>query len=47
MSAEGQVRVFTEGANTIVQGSNDGDLLPEFEIQVTGHITLSAGDFIL
>ena len=47
ISAEGQVRVFTEGANTIVQGSNDGNKLPEFEIQLTGHVTLSVGDFVL
>ena len=46
-SAEGQVRVFTEGANTIVQVSNDGDLLPDFEIQLTGNLSLAAGDFVL
>jgi Ca2+-binding RTX toxin-like protein len=47
LSAEGQVRVFTEGSNTIVQGSNDADLLPEFEIQLTGVVKLNAADFIL
>ena len=47
ISAQGQVRVFIEGTNTIVQGSNDGDLLPEFEIQLTGTFDLAAGDFIL
>ena len=46
-SAEGQVRVFTEGDNTIVQVNNDGDLLAEGEIQLTGNINLAAGDFIL
>ena len=46
-SAEGQVRVFSEGGNTIVQGSNDGDLLPEFEVQLTGAISLATNDFIL
>jgi Ca2+-binding RTX toxin-like protein len=46
-SAEGQVRVFTEGGNTIVQASNDGDLLPEAEIQLTGVFNLAAGDFVL
>jgi hypothetical protein len=36
---EGQVRVFTEGGNTIVQVNNDGDLLAEGEIQLTGNST--------
>jgi Ca2+-binding RTX toxin-like protein len=46
-SAEGQVRVFTAGGNTIVQASNDGDLLPEAEIQLAGVFNLAAGDFVL
>ena len=41
-SAEGQIRVFTEGGNTIVQVNNDGDLLAEGEIQLTGNINLAA-----
>jgi serralysin len=46
-SAEGQIRVFTEGGNTIVQVNNDGDLFAEGEIQLTGVIDLKVGDFIL
>ena len=46
-SAEGQIRVFTEGANTIVQVNNGGDLFAEGEIQLTGVFNLAAGDFIL
>ena len=45
--AEGQIRVFTEGGNTIVQANNDGDLLAEGEIQLTGVFNLAADDFIL
>jgi Ca2+-binding RTX toxin-like protein len=46
-SAEGQIRVFTEGGDMIVQVNNDGDLLAEGEIQLTGVSNLVAGDFIL
>ena len=46
-SAQGQIRVFTENGNTIVQANNDADLFAEGEIQLTGNINLAAGDFIL
>ncbi|MBB1492297.1 hypothetical protein H5395_12270, partial [Paracoccus sp. MC1854] len=33
--------------NTIIQGSTDNDTQAEFEIELTGLRTLTAGDFIL
>jgi Ca2+-binding RTX toxin-like protein len=46
-TAEGQVRVFAESGNTIVQVNNDADLFAEGEIQLTGVFNLAAGDFVL
>jgi serralysin len=46
-SAQGQIRVVTEGGNTIVQVNNDADLFAEGEIQLTGNFNLAAGDFVL
>jgi Ca2+-binding RTX toxin-like protein len=45
----GQVRFDIVGGNTIIQvdRSNDGNFAPDFEIQLTGAVTLTAGDFIL
>ena len=38
---------FTSGGNTIVQASNDADNTAEFQIQLTGPITITAEDFFL
>jgi serralysin len=46
-TAEGQVRLFFEGDHTVVQLNTAGTLAAESEIELAGHITLSAGDFIL
>ena len=45
-SAEGQVRVVTEGDHTVVQLNTTGLGGADSEIQLTGHITLSSADFI-
>jgi Ca2+-binding RTX toxin-like protein len=45
--AAGQVRVVTEGANTVVQLNTDGDLQAESELQLTGHVDVKVADFIL
>ena len=46
-SAEGQVRVVTEGDNTLVQINTTGNDGTESEIQLAGHVTLFAADFVL
>jgi hypothetical protein len=45
-TASNQLRFVYQGGDTIVQGNLDTDALPEFEIQLTGHVTLTASDFI-
>jgi serralysin len=46
-SAEGQIRVVTEGDHTLVQINTTGNGGTDSEIQLAGHITLSANDFVL
>ena len=42
------VTYFYDGANTIVQADTDGNVATaEFQIQLTGNVTLLATDFIL
>ena len=43
----GQLRAFQSGTHTIVQGSNDGDKTPEFDIDLKGNFTLALSDFAL
>jgi len=43
----GEVAWHTEGDRTIVQGDINGDGRHDFEIQLSGHIDLTQGDFIL
>ncbi|MDQ1902707.1 peroxidase family protein [Paracoccus sp. WLY502] len=43
----GGLRYFQQNGNTIIQGSTDNDLAPEFEIELIGLRTLTANDFIL
>ena len=45
--AGGEVRYATSGPNTIVQIDFDGDQVEDFAIQLNGHKTLTAADFIL
>jgi len=46
-SAEGQVRAFFEGDHTVVALNTTGSSGAESQIQLAGHIDLSAIDFIL
>ena len=46
-SAEGQVRFFFEGNNTVVALNTTGTSGAELQIQIAGHIDLTASDFIL
>ncbi|PQJ94896.1 hypothetical protein CXB77_17330 [Chromatium okenii] len=47
-SADGQVRYVQDGAMTVVQiNLEDVVSVPEMEIQLTGKLTLTAGDFML
>src|SRR4051794_20039058 len=43
-SAEGQARAFFEGDHTVVQLNTSGVNGAESEIQLAGHVTVSAGD---
>ena len=45
--AQGQVHYRYEGTNTIVEGDVNGDQAADFQIQLNGHLTLSAIDFVL
>ena len=47
LTGAGQVDFITSGGNTIVQASTDADCTPEFQIRLTGTVTLSEGDFFL
>jgi Ca2+-binding RTX toxin-like protein len=44
-TGENQLRYSYQGSDTIVQANLDSDALPEFEIQLTGHVVLTASDF--
>ena len=47
-TAAGQVRFFQDMSNrTIVEGNVDGDLTPEFQIELVGLHNLTAGNFVL
>lgn len=43
----GQLHYTQAGGNTIVQADVDGDGTADFEIELTGLLTLTAGDFLL
>lgn len=45
--AAGQLHYFYSGANTIVEGDINGDKVADFQIQLTGHLMLTAVDFVL
>jgi len=46
-SHAGQLRAIFSGANTLIAGDANGDGHADFNILLTGHITLGAGDFVL
>ena len=43
----GELRYFTTGSTTIIQADRDGDGAADFEIELTGNISLEAGDFLI
>jgi Ca2+-binding RTX toxin-like protein len=45
--AGGELRYRQAGQNTIVSGDIDGDLAPDFQLQLNGHLILSDADFLL
>lgn len=49
-TAAGQLHYHYEGAGaneiTLIQGNQNANLAPDFEIELTGHVTLTAADFV-
>jgi hypothetical protein len=43
----GQLRYFTKGFNTVIEGDVTGDGVADFQIQLTGTHTMVATDFSL
>lgn len=43
----GELRYVTSGGKTVVYGDDDGNRVADFHIDLTGNLTLAAGDFIL
>ena len=43
----GQVRWYQSGGNTFVEANVDANLSADFQVQLTGLKTLTAGDFVL
>ncbi|WP_373503151.1 calcium-binding protein [Aestuariivirga sp.] len=41
-----ELRLVYSGANTFIYGDGNGDKLTDFQIEFTGHLTLTATDFI-
>ncbi len=46
-TAAGQARSYFEGSHTIVELSNDGDTAAEMQVELSGHINLTAADFVI
>ena len=44
---KGEVHWFHQGSKTIVEGDIDGNKHADFQIELTGKLTLAKGDFIL
>ncbi|MFO1068092.1 MAG: calcium-binding protein [Geminicoccaceae bacterium] len=44
---EGQVRVYQDGADTVIEVNNDGAGGADLELLLLGHKTITAGDFVL
>ena len=47
LTGAGQVNFFTSSGSTFVQASTDADAAPEFQVQLTGLVALTAQDFYL
>jgi Ca2+-binding RTX toxin-like protein len=43
----GQLRYFTEGTNTVMEGDVNGDGVADFQLQLTGNHTFVAADLLL
>ncbi|MFN3210426.1 MAG: calcium-binding protein [Roseovarius sp.] len=43
----GELRYSSDGTDTTVQADTDGDMVADFELVLTGDITLDEGDFLL
>ena len=43
----GQLRFLSDGVVTVIGGDVDGDGVSDFNIRLTGAISLVAGDFVL
>ena len=43
----GELHFKYSGANTLVEGDTDGNGKADFQIELTGHLALTKGDFIL
>ena len=46
-STAGELRAFVSGADTVIEGDINGDAVADFQIFLTGNITVVAGDFTL
>jgi Ca2+-binding RTX toxin-like protein len=46
-SAAGQLRFFSSGGTTIVEGNVDNDLAADFQIALTGNHVLQAAEFVV
>jgi Ca2+-binding RTX toxin-like protein len=46
-TAEGQVRFFVEGDHTVVEANTTGGSGAEMQVELSGNINLTAGDFLL
>jgi len=43
----GQLRFFSDGGNTVIEGDTNADMVADFQIQLNGAIALTGVDFIL
>ncbi len=43
----GQLHTLVSGANTLIEGDFNGDKVADFQIELTGHVTLAGTDFVL
>jgi Ca2+-binding RTX toxin-like protein len=46
-ASAGQLRYFAGGSQTIIAGDTNGDAVADFQVALSGHINLSATDFLL
>lgn len=43
----GQLHYLVSGANTLIEGDFNGDKVADFQIELTGLVTLTGTDFVL